>query len=318
MTKAEQNNLMTNEFNLSIDTVIIPVGGYGTRMGETTKAIPKAFLPVGDKPLIVHAVDEAIASGIRAVIIPCRPEDRELFEKQFYGNGDREKIILQNGRNHLLGGDTSGASVEIVPIYDKEGPASTLAKLVKERDIGAFGVILPDDLMVDEVPVLKQMMDSFEKTRMTTVGARLASLDIENPNNVTFVKTKILDDGTHITNTIQIKPGNESPISSNATCGRYIFGDDFAQAVEDCDKTGLKEVSFSAIIRHYANDGGVGVTPLNDAKFYDCGDPAGYMRAQAAFMPANILMDAFAKVANTQVIVQLDTDENHDNTLDMG
>lgn len=299
---------MTNIYKAPIDTVIIPVGGYGTRMGETTKAIPKALLPVGDRPLIVHAVDEAIASGITTIIIPCRPDDVALFKKQFHGNGDREKIMMQNGQNHLIGQNTSNTYVEIVPIYDKEGPASTIAKLVKERDIGAFGVILPDDLMVDDTPALKQMINSFEKTGMTIIGARLASLEIENPNNVTFIKTQALDDGTHITNTIQIKPGNESPISKNATCGRYIFGPDFASVVEDCDKTGLKEVSLSAIVRHYAKEGGVGVTPLNDAKFYDCGDPAGYMRAQAAFMPPNILMDAFAKVANTQVIIQTSID----------
>lgn len=300
---------MTNTYKSPIDTVVIPVGGYGTRMGEATKAVPKALLPVGDKPLIVHAVDEARASGVRKVIIPCRPDDVDLFRKQFYGHEGRDKVMLQNGRDHLMENRKDTIDIEVVPIYDKEGPASTIAKLVKERDIGAFGVILPDDLMVDSTPVLKQMILSFEKTGMTIVGARLASLDVENPHNVTFVKTQTLDDGTHITNTIQIKPEDESPVSQNATCGRYIFDADFVDVVEGCDKTGLKEVSLSAIVRHYAHDGGVGVTPLNDAKFYDCGDPAGYMRAQAAFMPANILVEAFAKVAETQVIVQFNQSE---------
>lgn len=296
---------MKNENTVLIDTVIIPVGGYGTRMGETTKAVPKALLPVGDRPLIVHAVDEAIASGATRVIIPCRPDDVELFQKQFYGNGSRDKIIEQNGRNHLLSNRELHTQVEIVAIYAKEGPASTIAQLVSERSIGAFGVILPDDLMVDRIPVLKQMIDNFHNNRVTNIGARQACLETENPNNVTFVKMQTLDDGTQITNTIQIKPGKDSPVSNDATCGRYIFDEFFADMVEDCDKIGLKEVSMSAVIRHYAENGGVNVTQLNSAKFYDCGDPVGYYKAQAAFMPPHILMDAFTKATQTELIMQV-------------
>lgn len=307
---------MTDEYKSVIDTVIIPVGGYGTRMGENTKAVPKALLPVGDKPLIVHAIDEALASGVKNIIIPCRPDDLELFRKQFYGNSDRERIITQNARDHLMDNCVSHRCVEVIPIYDKQGPASTIAKLVKDKDIGAFGVILPDDLIVGSTPALKQMIINFEKTGKTVIGARQTSLDQEDPNNITFVETKTLDDGTHITNTIQIKPEKDSPISKNATCGRYIFGPDFAETVKDCDKTGLKEVSMSSIIRHYAEEnGGVVVTPLNDTKFYDCGDPVGYMKAQAAFMPPNILMEAFAKVASDpkSIIAMAHTNDNNNN-----
>ncbi len=303
---------MTNDYTPPIDTVIIPVGGFGTRMGESTRAVPKALLSVGDKPLLLHAIDEARAAGANRIIIPCRPEDEQLFKRQFEDSEARLQSIQTNGRLHLIGKDEPQKNiVEVVSIYNREGPASTIANLVKERDIGAFGVILPDDLMVVAPPALKQMMNSFEKNPMTTIGARNARLDIEHASNATFVKTEANENGMCTATIVQIKPVEQSPVSQNATCGRYIFGADFAQAVADCDTTGLKEVSMSAIVRHYAENSGVSVTPLNDAQYFDCGDKAGYWRAQAAFMDPDILQEIFSGQNPSTAASQKDFDTEH-------
>ncbi|MFT5163821.1 MAG: UTP--glucose-1-phosphate uridylyltransferase, partial [Alteromonadaceae bacterium] len=52
-----------------IEKVVIPVAGLGTRMLPATKAIPKEMLPVVDKPLIQYVVNEAIAAGIKQIIL---------------------------------------------------------------------------------------------------------------------------------------------------------------------------------------------------------------------------------------------------------
>ena len=48
---------------------IIPAAGMGTRFLPATKAQPKEMLPVYDKPTIQYVVEEAVASGINAIII---------------------------------------------------------------------------------------------------------------------------------------------------------------------------------------------------------------------------------------------------------
>ncbi len=323
-----------NYRDTTLDTVVIPVGGYGTRMGEITKAIPKAMLPIGGKPLIMHAVDEALEAGVSRIIIPCRPEDKELFEKQFFGSEGRRAIIQQNKRDELLdGGNAFKDVVEVVPIYAKEGPASTIAQLVEERGIKNFGVILPDDLIVGETGALAQMLKSFRKTGVTTIGARQVE-EREESSNVTFVKMEKRDDGVSITTTVQIKPKKDDPVSKSATAGRYIFTADYVDVVDAIDKEGLKEVSMSAVVRHYAthrtlaqmgndvsmiseveaskrgderqvvfdnkaefqgsmNYEGVGVVELSGATFYDCGDMYGYLTATAAFIPREIMREQF-------------------------
>ena len=54
---------------MQITKAVIPVAGLGTRMLPATKAIPKEMLPIVDKPLIQYVVNEAIAAGIKEIVL---------------------------------------------------------------------------------------------------------------------------------------------------------------------------------------------------------------------------------------------------------
>src|SRR3954462_2031464 len=49
--------------------VVIPAAGLGTRFLPATKAIPKEMLPIVDKPTIQYIVEEAVAAGVKDVIL---------------------------------------------------------------------------------------------------------------------------------------------------------------------------------------------------------------------------------------------------------
>mgnify|MGYP001104854531 CR=1 FL=1 len=278
-----------HNYKAPIDTVIIPVAGLGKRMGENTKAVPKALLPMGDKPLIMHAIDEAVASGVTDIILLCRPEHKELFDKQFPGH-DTPQFMERYGHTVSVFSDPTAGG----------GPALCIAHFLDqaEREIGAFGVILPDDLIISSTPALKMLMPAFESTASTTIGARQTQLEHEKAHNATFVHVVARPDGSFITETVQIKPVEDTPISEHATCGRYIFDADFLANFQECHKGDGSEISMSALVRHYAETegGGVNVVPINgDTKFLDCGDPDSYARAQAHFIPMHILREVFEK-----------------------
>ena len=55
--------------HLIVRKAVLPVAGLGTRMLPAAKAIPKEMLPVVDKPLIQYMVREAIAAGIKEIIL---------------------------------------------------------------------------------------------------------------------------------------------------------------------------------------------------------------------------------------------------------
>ena len=70
---------------------VIPAAGLGTRFLPATKAMPKEMLPVVDKPAIQYVVEEAVAAGIRDVLIIV----------------GRNKSAIDNRRKHCSHGKLS-------------------------------------------------------------------------------------------------------------------------------------------------------------------------------------------------------------------
>ena len=66
----------------SVTTAIIPVAGLGTRVLPASKAIPKEMLPIVDKPAIQYVVEEAVAAGIKTIILVTR-SGKEAIENHF-------------------------------------------------------------------------------------------------------------------------------------------------------------------------------------------------------------------------------------------
>ena len=75
-----------------ISKAIIPVAGLGTRMLPITKEVPKELLPIFDKPLIQHVVEEAVSVGISEIIFVKRKENN-LVKNYFSKNTELEKFL---------------------------------------------------------------------------------------------------------------------------------------------------------------------------------------------------------------------------------
>ena len=93
---------MTNmaEFK-RVTKAIIPVAGLGTRMLPATKAVPKELLPILDKPLIQHIVEEAVDGGIKEIILVTR-SGKESIENHFDSNFELESILKTSGKKKIL------------------------------------------------------------------------------------------------------------------------------------------------------------------------------------------------------------------------
>ena len=69
-----------------IDTAIIPVAGLATRFLPVSKQVPKALLPILNKPMIEFAIEEAYLSGIRRIMIIMGPDQfsiKDYFENDY-------------------------------------------------------------------------------------------------------------------------------------------------------------------------------------------------------------------------------------------
>ena len=86
---------------MEVRKAVIPAAGWGMRFLPSTKAVPKAMLPVVDKPLLQYAVEEAFASGIEQVIV-VTPSASSAIEGHFEPSPELERALEQKGEERLL------------------------------------------------------------------------------------------------------------------------------------------------------------------------------------------------------------------------
>ncbi|MDD4530533.1 MAG: sugar phosphate nucleotidyltransferase, partial [Candidatus Gracilibacteria bacterium] len=80
-----------------ITKCIIPAAGFGTRFLPATKAQPKEMLPVVDKPVIQYLVEEAVASGIKDIVIVTGRGKRNI-EDHFDMSFELEHTLVEKGK----------------------------------------------------------------------------------------------------------------------------------------------------------------------------------------------------------------------------
>ena len=82
----------------------ILAGGKGTRMGRTE--LPKQFLKIGEKPIIIHTIEQFIISNKIDKIIVATPENWKSYTEdvinKYYSNEERIQIIIGGEMKQLL------------------------------------------------------------------------------------------------------------------------------------------------------------------------------------------------------------------------
>ena len=85
----------------AIRKAVFPVAGLGTRFLPATKAMPKEMLPVVDRPLIQHVVDEAREAGIEHFIF-VTGRNKGVIEDHFDRQFELELTLTERQRSDDL------------------------------------------------------------------------------------------------------------------------------------------------------------------------------------------------------------------------
>ena len=207
-----------------VKKAIFPVAGLGTRFLPATKAQPKEMMPVVDKPLIQYAVEEAYAAGVREMIFVTGRHKRAI-EDHFDMTYELE-VSLENAQKHeLLKVVRSIKPKDMECIYVRQAQALGLghAVLCGQRLVGnePFAVLLADDLMIGEPPVLKQMVDQFNDWRASILAVQ--EVPAEHTKRYGIVAGTLVNDHLMDVSNIVEKPAPEVAPSRWGVAGRYIL-----------------------------------------------------------------------------------------------
>jgi UTP--glucose-1-phosphate uridylyltransferase len=266
-----------------ITKAVFPVAGMGTRFLPATKASPKEMLPIVDKPLIQYAVEEAVAAGITDMIFVTGRSKRSI-EDHFDKAYELESELERKGKTEMLEFVRNLLPKDINCIYLRQPEPLGLghAVLCAQPVVGdePFAVLLADDLLDGEPPVMKQMVDIYNYYKTSVIGVQ----DVPRAETKSYgiVDAKPLTESIEQVSRIVEKPSPEEAPSTLAVVGRYILTPRIFHHLTRIGKGSGGEIQLTDGIAALLAEEQV-LAYRYQGKRYDCGSKIGYLEATIAF-----------------------------------
>jgi UTP--glucose-1-phosphate uridylyltransferase len=265
-----------------ITKAIFPAAGLGTRFLPATKASPKEMLPLVDKPLIQYVVEEAVASGIEEVVL-VTGRGKRAIEDHFDVAFELEEDLKAKGKHKLLSEVQRIADlVTFCYIRQKKALGLGHAVLTAKRVVGdePFAVLLGDDIIDAEVPVLRQMMTVYKRYPATILA--IQKVPKAQTQHYGIINAKKIEDGVYLVNDMVEKPVPDEAPSNLAIIGRYILTPGIFTALEHTKPGKGGEIQLTDGLRLL-----MGKQPIYAYEFkgtrHDAGDKLGFLKATVEF-----------------------------------
>ena len=266
-----------------ITKAVFPVAGLGTRFLPATKANAKEMLPVVDKPLIQYAVEEAAAAGITEMIFVTGRGKRAIadhFDKAY----ELEAELQLKGKRKLLEEVRNLLPKGVTYAYTRQPEALGLghAVLCARPLVGdqPFAVLLADDLIDGNPPVMKQMVDVFEKYHSSVLGVQTVAR--KDTSQYGIVASEPMAERIQKLSGIVEKPKPEDAPSTQAVVGRYILMPSIFHYLQNITPGAGGEIQLTDAIAALLQEELVLAYEFQGTR-YDCGNKLGYLKATVAY-----------------------------------
>ncbi len=276
----------------TVTHAVIPAAGRGTRFLPLTKVVPKELLPLGNRPCIDYVVSEAIDAGIDDILFITRSGKEAILE---YFAEDPDLSAAVEGTHYAHAVDDvlkirTSATISGVDQGDPKGLGHAIAQAAQHVGNNPFVVLLPDDLVPSENPLLQQMV----AVREAFGGSVIAAIRV-TPEEATSYGSIAYDladspEGSGIspggvvkvTHLVE-KPSVDHVLSDCAVAGRYLLDPAVFGVLENLEPGRGGEIqvtdALDILARMDPADGGGLHAVIYEGLRYDTGTPAGYLEA---------------------------------------
>ena len=274
---------------------VIPVAGFGTRMLPLSKSVPKELLPLGNRPSIHYVVEEAIAAGIKHIVLVGHAQ-KSAIENYFDINAELDNQLRAKGKDELA--DSLNWLPDDVTIsMIRQGKPLGLghAVLAARPIIGMndFAVLLPDvvldpfttDMTTDN---LAFMIDAFAKDKHSQILVDKVADEEVHKYGIAQLHEALSDtsdvaDKTDMNVSFKVagfveKPNLAYATSRLAVVGRYVFSNHIFDYLANTKASVGGEIQLTDAIDALISRYGVNVTTMRGDS-YDAGDMRSYMQA---------------------------------------
>lgn len=264
---------------MKINKAVIPAAGFGTRFLPFSKEVPKELIPIIDKPAIHYVVEEAIQAGISEIILVLS-EEKKIVQDYFKSNKRLEEFLKSKGKTHeleLIQSISNKIKVKVAIQEEQKGLGH--AVLCAKEHVGNddFAVLLADDITTSDKPVIKQLIETYDKTSSTVVALREVETDeIKNYGSIKYDYK--LDDKTFKIDYMVEKPDPMKAPSNLAVLGRYVLTNKIFDVLETQTPGIGGEIQLTDAINNLISHQEVYGYNF-DGKRFDVGNPIGYLEA---------------------------------------
>lgn len=277
---------------------VVPAAGRGTRFLPATKSVPKEILPLVDKPAIQYVAEEATAAGITDFLI-ITSGSKHAVEDHFDAIPELEAALEKSGKTKQL--EEINAYLQLARMHTvRQGHPLGLghAVLQARQHVGnqPFAVMLPDDIMHPEDPLLQKMIAVREALggsvvallevtpqQATAYGSAAVTPFAQTPANYIKLPQVPEADVFRLDDVVE-KPALEDVLSEYATVGRYVFDPKIFEILETLPPGRGGEIqltdAFRRLIDVPAEEGGGVWGVVVRGRRFDSGDKLGYLQAQ--------------------------------------
>jgi UTP--glucose-1-phosphate uridylyltransferase len=270
---------------MRIRKAIFPVAGLGTRFLPATKAMPKEMLPVVDRPLIQHVVDEARAAGIEHLIF-VTGRNKSVIEDHFDRQFELELTLTERGKKtelELLSDDLPQAGT--VSFTRQQSPLGLGHAVWCARELVGhepFALLLPDVLVQNAKGCIQQMI---EAASGLDAKANIIAVEEVPPANVGSYGVvgvgKTHGKAFEITKMVE-KPKPADAPSNLIITGRYILQPEIFDILSRQKAGAGGEIQLTDAMLELARK-----QPFYGLKFegrsFDCGSKIGFLAANVAY-----------------------------------
>lgn len=259
------------------------MAGLGTRFLPATKVMPKEMLPLVDRPLIQHAIEEARDAGIEEFIF-VTGRAKEMLEEHFDHQPELMETLESRSKTDLIERVRSTILPEGSLFLTRQQKPLGLGHAIwcARKLIGddPFAVLLPDDVVLAPRGCLSQMIDVYNETG----GNIVAVMDIprEQTGSYGILDVKSDDGRLAVVAGLVEKPRPEDAPSTLSIIGRYILQPQIFDHLARFETGAGGEIQLTDAMAKL-----IGVQPFHGFRYqgrrYDCGSRIGFIEANLAF-----------------------------------
>lgn len=278
------------QVSAKVRKAIVPAAGLGTRFLPATKTVPKEMLPIVDRPIILHIVEEAARAGIEDIVL-IAGRGKGAIEDFFDVSFELESKLVKDGKQEWAEDlRRIRLMANVISIRQHEARGLGHAVYCGRPIVGdePFAVLLGDEIMVSaegQPNVTQTLAHSFESTGISTVA--VMEVPVSETSKYGVVEGDSLSERPatyggegpfmRVRNVIE-KPAPGQTSSRWALPGRYVFSSEIFRYLENAKPGKNGEIQLTDAMTQLARGPGLYASTFG-ARRFDAGDKLGFLQA---------------------------------------